>query len=190
MSAFCSVCPKVSRISAFASTSSLLYHYHWVLETPAGNLSRFMQSLCTAYTVYFNNKSFSHPIRWPNAAGGSSTVGDEDGRSDQCANGPPCWADRTGWPAGPKGSRDGASIGRETGGSRCGGEESRRWKTGPLIIISRADPTGLPMRYHPASTLRTMAKHLAVCVPKINDIHLRTAIQEVLSHTLESLLNN
>lgn len=29
-------------------------HYHLVLETPEGNLSRFMQSLSTAYTVYFN----------------------------------------------------------------------------------------------------------------------------------------
>ena len=35
-------------------------HYHLVLETPAANLSRFMQSLCTAYTVYFNKRHRRH----------------------------------------------------------------------------------------------------------------------------------
>jgi len=35
-------------------------HYHLVLETPAGNLSRFMQSLSTAYTVYFNQRHRRH----------------------------------------------------------------------------------------------------------------------------------
>ena len=35
-------------------------HFHLVLETPRANLSRFMQSLQTAYAVYFNLKhSFS-----------------------------------------------------------------------------------------------------------------------------------
>jgi putative transposase len=31
-------------------------HYHLVLETPEGNLSRFMQKLSTAYTVYYNRR--------------------------------------------------------------------------------------------------------------------------------------
>ncbi len=32
----------------------MLNHTHLVLETPRGNLSRFMQRLQTAYTMYFN----------------------------------------------------------------------------------------------------------------------------------------
>jgi len=35
-------------------------HYHLVLETPEGNLSRFMQNLATAYTVYFNKRHDRH----------------------------------------------------------------------------------------------------------------------------------
>jgi len=35
-------------------------HFHLVVETPAGNLSRFMQSLSTAYTVYFNRRHGRH----------------------------------------------------------------------------------------------------------------------------------
>lgn len=35
-------------------------HVHLVLETPAGNLGRFMQSLATAYTVYFNLRHGRH----------------------------------------------------------------------------------------------------------------------------------
>jgi len=35
-------------------------HYHLVLETPEGNLSRFMQSLSTAYTVSFNKRHRRH----------------------------------------------------------------------------------------------------------------------------------
>ena len=35
-------------------------HYHLVLETPEGNLSRFMQSLTTAYTVYYNLRHKRH----------------------------------------------------------------------------------------------------------------------------------
>lgn len=35
-------------------------HYHLVLETPGGNLSRFMQNLSTAYTVYFNKRHRRH----------------------------------------------------------------------------------------------------------------------------------
>lgn len=35
-------------------------HVHLVLETPAGNLGRFMQSLSTAYTVYFNLRHGRH----------------------------------------------------------------------------------------------------------------------------------
>ena len=35
-------------------------HFHLVCETPAGNLSRFMQSLATAYTVYFNLRHRRH----------------------------------------------------------------------------------------------------------------------------------
>lgn len=35
-------------------------HFHLVCETPAGNLSRFMQSLTTAYTVYYNLKHRRH----------------------------------------------------------------------------------------------------------------------------------
>ena len=35
-------------------------HYHLVLETPEGNLSRFMQKLITAYTVYYNRRHRRH----------------------------------------------------------------------------------------------------------------------------------
>jgi putative transposase len=35
-------------------------HYHLVLETPGGNLSRFMQKLSTAYTVYYNRRHQRH----------------------------------------------------------------------------------------------------------------------------------
>lgn len=35
-------------------------HFHLVFETPAANCSRFMQSLCTAYTVYFNLRHGRH----------------------------------------------------------------------------------------------------------------------------------
>jgi len=35
-------------------------HFHLVCETPAGNLSRFMQSLTTAYTVYYNLRHRRH----------------------------------------------------------------------------------------------------------------------------------
>ena len=35
-------------------------HYHLVLETPEGNLSQFMQSLSTAYTVYYNRRHNRH----------------------------------------------------------------------------------------------------------------------------------
>ena len=35
-------------------------HFHLVLETPQANLSRFMQSLSTAYTVYFNRRHRRH----------------------------------------------------------------------------------------------------------------------------------
>ena len=35
-------------------------HFHLVVETPKGNLSRFMQSLLTSYTVYFNLRHRRH----------------------------------------------------------------------------------------------------------------------------------
>lgn len=35
-------------------------HFHLLLETPKGNLSRFMQSLNTSYTVYFNRRHIRH----------------------------------------------------------------------------------------------------------------------------------
>ena len=35
-------------------------HFHLVVETPKGNLGRFMQSLLTAYTVYFNLRHRRH----------------------------------------------------------------------------------------------------------------------------------
>lgn len=35
-------------------------HFHLVFETPEGNCSRFMQSLATAYTVYYNLKHGRH----------------------------------------------------------------------------------------------------------------------------------
>jgi len=48
-------------MSQFAATAVRLYlfclmnnHVHLVLETPRGNLSRFMQSVETGYTVYYN----------------------------------------------------------------------------------------------------------------------------------------
>ena len=51
-------------------------HVHFVLETPQGNLSRFMHRLQTAYTVYFNrkNKRSGHLLQ---GRFGSSVV-DED----------------------------------------------------------------------------------------------------------------
>ena len=45
-------------------------HAHLVLETPQGNLSRFMQRFQTAYTLYFNrqgthdNKLSNYPLRF------------------------------------------------------------------------------------------------------------------------------
>ncbi len=38
----------------------MVNHVHLVFETPAGNCSRFMQSLLTAYTVYFNLRHHRH----------------------------------------------------------------------------------------------------------------------------------
>ena len=35
-------------------------HYHLLVETPRGNLSRFMLSLATGYTVYFNRRHKRH----------------------------------------------------------------------------------------------------------------------------------
>ena len=35
-------------------------HFHLVLETPTANLSAFMQSISTAYTVYFNRRHRRH----------------------------------------------------------------------------------------------------------------------------------
>ena len=35
-------------------------HFHLLVETPHGNLSRFMQSINTAYTVYFNRRYKRH----------------------------------------------------------------------------------------------------------------------------------
>ena len=35
-------------------------HFHLVLETPEGNCSKFMQSLSTAYTVYYNLRHGRH----------------------------------------------------------------------------------------------------------------------------------
>ncbi len=35
-------------------------HFHLVFETPEGNCSRFMQSLSTAYTVYYNLRHGRH----------------------------------------------------------------------------------------------------------------------------------
>jgi len=35
-------------------------HFHLVFETPSANCSAFMQSLCTAYTVYFNLRHGRH----------------------------------------------------------------------------------------------------------------------------------
>jgi hypothetical protein len=35
-------------------------HFHLVVETPRGNLGRFMQSLLTGYTVYFNRRHRKH----------------------------------------------------------------------------------------------------------------------------------
>lgn len=35
-------------------------HFHLVFETPQGNCSRFMHSLCTAYTVYYNLRHRRH----------------------------------------------------------------------------------------------------------------------------------
>ena len=35
-------------------------HFHLVVETPRGNLSKFMQSLNTGYTVYFNLRHRRH----------------------------------------------------------------------------------------------------------------------------------
>ena len=35
-------------------------HFHLVAETPAGNLSPFMQSLSTSYAIYFNMRHGRH----------------------------------------------------------------------------------------------------------------------------------
>ena len=38
-------------------------HWHLVCETPEGNISRFMHSLTTAYTVYYNIRHRRHGHR-------------------------------------------------------------------------------------------------------------------------------
>ena len=43
-------------------------HFHLVFETPEGNCSKFMQSLSTAYTVYYNLRrshhgAIGHPLK-------------------------------------------------------------------------------------------------------------------------------
>ena len=35
-------------------------HYHLLFETPAGNVAAFLQSLATAYSVYFNLRHQGH----------------------------------------------------------------------------------------------------------------------------------
>ena len=45
------------RLSLFACMTN---HFHLVLETPEGNCSKFMQSLSTAYTVYYNLRHSRH----------------------------------------------------------------------------------------------------------------------------------
>ena len=35
-------------------------HFHLVVETPQGNLGRFMQALLTGYAVYFNLRHRRH----------------------------------------------------------------------------------------------------------------------------------
>ena len=42
------------------SSRMMSNHFHLVLETPQGNLSRFMQNLTTAYTVYYNLRHQRH----------------------------------------------------------------------------------------------------------------------------------
>jgi len=51
-------------------------HVHMVLETPQGNLSRFMQRLKTAYAVYFNQKHNRHGHLFQGRFG--ATTVDED----------------------------------------------------------------------------------------------------------------
>ena len=45
------------RLFAFCLMSN---HFHLLVETPRGNLSKFMQSLNTGYTVYFNRRHQRH----------------------------------------------------------------------------------------------------------------------------------
>jgi putative transposase len=45
------------RLFAFCLMSN---HFHLLVETPKGNLSKFMQSLNTGYTVYFNRRHQRH----------------------------------------------------------------------------------------------------------------------------------
>lgn len=45
------------RLFAFCLMSN---HFHLLVETPRGNLSKFMQSLNTGYTVYFNRRHERH----------------------------------------------------------------------------------------------------------------------------------
>ena len=43
------------QVSLYAQTL-MSNHYHLLLMTPRGNLSRFMQQFVTSYTVYFNTR--------------------------------------------------------------------------------------------------------------------------------------
>jgi len=47
-------------------------HLHLVCETPEGNLSKFMQSLSTAYTVYYNLRHGRHGHLLDGCAGPAS----------------------------------------------------------------------------------------------------------------------
>jgi putative transposase len=52
-------------------------HYHLILETPQGNLSRFMQSLATAYSVYFNLRHRRHGHLFDGRFKAKAVSGDE-----------------------------------------------------------------------------------------------------------------
>lgn len=52
-------------------------HFHLVVETPKGNLSRFMQSVLTGYTVYFNLRHGRHGHVTQGRYGARLVEGDE-----------------------------------------------------------------------------------------------------------------
>ena len=69
-------------------------HLHLVLETPGGNLSRFMQSLLTGYTVYYNLRHKNCGHLFQGRYGAKLVAGDEYLLGKQWENSGKTWENR------------------------------------------------------------------------------------------------